>query len=597
MKKRKSKIKSRFPFRGRRAGNFWRVLCALGVLLLGTLSGFLPSLNVQAAKNAPPSVRFVTPVGQTIAQVKDTVTPAANNLTYAAPPSSGTVIPTLGKPIAHVTLSNGDSEVIAYLALHDGTPVYCLNPAVPIPAGGTSAQQDKMNALWQKMSSTQQALVNNIAYLATSQGAASNWTLYAGARVAIWEAVANVTGKDIVSIDDAPHASSVKAIRDEADRLSTQAKAMAVKPSFDGQTVKVTVGVDKTLTDTNGVLPNFKYPLDVVNGLKTSISGNNFTLSANSSTKIGSGKISYMTSFSESNEPFIYSTGGDSTGVFSQPVYAGFDPSLEIFDINVNVVLDGSLKIVKKQSEQESHQGSGNIAGAKFDVTLYLADGKTIDTGVNGTFDTTDSKGTKTGTVTFKKGIAKDVTTGTDGSVIIKDAFPVGAVARAKETYVPAPYTLGHTDSTGTLVNDPIETVITEDSTAGTAQMTFTDNKQVGGLKVKKSGKYNGDELLNSDYQFKGTLLGLKDKKGNVVTQFTLDEKGEGNTTENPLTSPLVLGEKYTLFEIVAGDGFTNSFKPVEVTFTYQGQIRSLLGNMRQVRILRSQEILSLRRR
>lgn len=48
----------------------------------------------------------------------------AENIVYAAPPDSGSVIPTLGKPIAHVTLSNGTSETIAYLELSDGTPVY-----------------------------------------------------------------------------------------------------------------------------------------------------------------------------------------------------------------------------------------------------------------------------------------------------------------------------------------------------------------------------------------------------------------------------------------------------------------------------------------
>ncbi|MGF2047909.1 VaFE repeat-containing surface-anchored protein [Lactococcus lactis] len=495
----------------------------------------------------------------------------AENIVYAAPPDSGSVIPTLGKPIAHVTLSNGTSETIAYLELNDGTPVYCLNPAVPIPDGGTSAQQDKMNAIWQKMTSEQQGLVNNIAYLATSQGAASNWTLYAGARVAVWEAIANVTGKGVTSIDDAPNATSVQAIRNYADNLTSQAKKMALKPSFDGQTVKVTVGVPKTLTDSNDVLSKFKYPMDKIPNLTASITNNTLKLESNSNTKIGSNKISYSSGLSNALEPFIYSTGGDGSGEFSQPVYAGTDPTPEEFTLNVNVVLDGSLKIVKKQTDQDSHQGSGNIAGAKFDVTMYLSDGKTVDTGINGTFDTVDSNGKKTGSVQFTKGVAKDVTTGKDGTVTIKDFSPVGDIAKTKETYVPSPYTLGHTDATGTLVNDPMQGAITEDSTKGTVQLTFTDNKQVGGIKFKKSGLYNGSDLLNNGYQFKGTVMGVKDKDGNVVAQATLDDKGEGSTTDNPLSSPLVIGQTYTAFEITAGAGFANTFAPKEVTFTYQG--------------------------
>lgn len=498
-----------------------------------------------------------------------TVTPS-KNIVYAAPPESGTVTPTLNKPIAHLTLSNGQSETIAYLDL-SGQPVYCLNPAVPIPDGGTSAQQDKLNSIWQKMSTEQQGLVNNIAYLATSQGAATNWTLYAGARVAVWEAIANVTGKDVKSIDDAPNADSVQAIRDYADSLTSQAKKMAVKPSFDGQTVKVTVGVPNVLTDTNDVLSNFKYAKDKIPNLTSTITDNTLKLETSSSTQIASNKISYSSGLSSNLEPFVYSTGGDGTGEFSQPVYAGTDPTPEEFSINVNVVLDGSLKIVKKQTDQDSHQGSGNIAGAKFDVTMYLSDGKTVDTGIDGTFDTVDSNDTKTGTVTFTKGVAKGVTTGKDGTVTIKDFSPVGDIAKTKEISVPAPYTLGHTDATGKLVNDPVEGAITEDSTKGTAQLTFTDNKQVGGIKFKKAGVYNGSDLLNSGYQFKGTVLGVKDKDGNVVAQATLDEKGEGSTTDNPLSSPLVSGETYTAFEIKAGDGFANTFAPKEVKFTYQG--------------------------
>jgi hypothetical protein len=80
-------------------------------------------------------------------------------------------------------------------------------------------------------------------------------------------------------------------------------------------------------------------------------------------------------------------------------LYLGAQTAIWQYSLNVNVVLDGSLKIVKKQTDQDSHQGSGNIAGAKFDVTMYLSDGKTVDTGIDGTFDTVDSNGKKTGTV------------------------------------------------------------------------------------------------------------------------------------------------------------------------------------------------------
>ncbi|WP_196498030.1 VaFE repeat-containing surface-anchored protein [Lactococcus lactis] len=501
-------------------------------------------------------------------------TVASSHFVLAAPPDSGTVNWTPMNDIA--TLSNG--EVVTYLSLNSGDPVYCLAMGVPLTDPSTAAQQDAMNAIWAKLSENQKGVINNIAYLANQASAATNRTIYTAARLAVWHqlfvygiASGDATPSMIASFGPDSAGVTVAGVQTEFDSLISQAQALTDKPSFDGQTVKVVVGVDKTLTDSNSVLSNFKYPLTSIAGLNVSSSGNSIVLDANSNTKLGPGIISYSTGFALDRGTFVYSTNGDSSGTVSQPVIAAQDPYRNDFSLNVNVVLDGSLKIVKKQTGQDSHQGSGNIAGAKFDVTMYLSDGKTVDTGIDGTFDTVDSNGTKTGTVTFTKGVARDVTTGEDGTVTIKDFSPVGDIAKSKETSVPAPYTLGHTDATGNLVNDPVENTITEDSTKGTAQLTFTDNKQVGAIKFKKSGVYNGSDLLNSGYQFKGTVIGVKDKDGNVVAQATLDEKGEGSTTDNPLSSPLVIGEIYTAFEIKAGDGFANTFAPKEVKFTYQG--------------------------
>lgn len=497
----------------------------------------------------------------------------------ADPPTSGTVTWVPGND--SVTLSNG--EVVTYLSV-DGTPVYCLAMGVPLTHSSTTAQQDAMNAIWAKLNDSQKAVINNIAYLANQAGAATNRTIYDAGRLAVWHqmSVYGVGKGDalpsmITGFGPDSAGVSVSSVQTAFDTLITQAQALTLKPSFDGQTVKVVVGVPTTLTDTNGVLPNFPYVQNNLSGLTESISGNNIILNANSNAKVGttSGAIKFQNPASHqypNGQPiFVYSTDGDTSGTTSQPVMTAHDPYNQRAALNVNVVLDGSLKIVKKQSAQEGHQGSGAIAGAKFDVTMTLSDGKTVDTGINGTFETVDANGTTTGSVQFTKGVAHDVTTGKDGTVTIKKFSPVGDVAQAKETFVPSPYTLGHTDATGTLVNDPMQGTITQDSTTGTTQLTFTDNKQVGGVKFKKAGLYNGADLLNDEYQFKGTIMGVKDQGGNVVAQATLDEKGEGNTTDNPLSSPLVIGQTYTAFELSAGPGFVNTFDPKTVTFTYQG--------------------------
>lgn len=500
----------------------------------------------------------------------------SKNIVYAAPPSSGNVnwIP----EDSILTMSNG--EKVTYLRMDDAeqTTVYCLAQGAPLTNSSTSAQQDAMNQIWTKLKENQRSVINNIAYLANQSNANTNRTVYAAARLAIWHQmyVYGISQEDATPSmisEYGPDSTGVttSGIQTEFDKLISDAQALTNKPSFDGQTVKVVVGVPKTLTDSNNVLSRFSHQINSVSGLEAKIDGNTLTLNSNSGTKLGSSILGYSTGFNANIGTFVYSTGGDNSGTNSQPVVTSVDPYREDFSLKVNTVLDGSLKIVKKQSAQDSHQGSGNVQGAKFDVTMYQSDGKTIDTGINGTFDTVDSSGAKTGSVTFTNGVAHDVTTGKDGTVTIKDFSPVGDIAKSQETYVPAPYTLGHSDSKGTLVNDPIEGKITEDSTTGTEQLTFTDNKQVGGVKFKKSGLFNGSDLLNSAYQFKGTVMGVKDKDGNVVSQAILDEKGEGNTTDNPLSSPLVIGQTYTAFEISAGAGFANTFAPKEITFTYKG--------------------------
>ncbi|RZI47897.1 VaFE repeat-containing surface-anchored protein [Lactococcus kimchii] len=503
-----------------------------------------------------------------------------SHFVLAAPPASGTVNWTPQNDIA--TLSNG--EVVTYLSLDSSDPVYCLAMGVPLNNPSTQAQQDAMNAIWAKLTETQKAVINNIAYLANKAGAATNRTIYTAARLGIWHqlfvygvASEDATPSMIVSFGPDSSGVTVATVQTEFDGLINQAQALTSKPSFDGQTVKLVVGVPKTITDTNGVLSTFPFIKSNVAGLSETVSGNTLTLNPTSAVKAGStsNAIQFRNATSKQYPNglprFVYSTNGDSSGNASQPVIAATDPSAEVASLNVNVTLDGSLKIVKKQTAQDAHQGSGNIAGAKFDVTLYQADGTTVDTGIDGTFDTLDAGGAKNGSISFSKGVAHNVTTGKDGSITIKDFSAVGDVYKVTEVAVPAPYTLGHSDSTGKLVNTPITGKITEDSTTGTAQAVFTDNKQVGGIKFHKAGLYNGANLLNNLYQFNGTVMGVKDAAGNVVAQATLDAKGEGSTTDNPLSSPLVIGQKYTAFEITAGAGFVNTFAPKEVTFTYKG--------------------------
>lgn len=262
----------------------------------------------------------------------------------------------------------------------------------------------------------------------------------------------------------------------------------------------------------------------------------------------------------------------DQTGLGDPNEGKHFDIVADLFGhMYFKLNLNASHKITKTQTKQESHQGSGPIAGVKFDETVYKSDGKTVDTSINGSYSILDGSGKDTGQkAVFTNGVAKNLTTPKDGTIYIKAAYPIGDVIKDTETSVPAPYTLGHTDASGKLVNDPISSTITSDD-KGIATAAFTDNKQVGGIKIIKKGLYSDLTMLNSFYSLAGNKFTITDKDNNALQTLTTNDKGEGSSTSDPTASPLVIGGTYTATEIQSSNGFANTFETKSVTFTYKG--------------------------
>ncbi|MDU0401524.1 hypothetical protein LMG8526HA_02423 [Lactococcus lactis] len=69
-------------------------------------------------------------------------------------------------------------------------------------------------------------------------------------------------------------------IKDGANKLISQAKNMRKLPSFNNSTIELIQGVEKTVTDSNSVLPNFPYTKNNVDGLTISTNGNDLKLKA-----------------------------------------------------------------------------------------------------------------------------------------------------------------------------------------------------------------------------------------------------------------------------------------------------------------------------
>ncbi|MDT2874534.1 cell surface protein precursor, partial [Lactococcus lactis] len=82
---------------------------------------------------------------------------------------------------------------------------------------------------------------------------------------------------------DGSDVQDMQKVKDGANDLIKKAEKMRELPSFNGQTIQLIQGVEKTVTDTKAVLPNFPYVKNNVPGLTESVSGNNLKLKADSS--------------------------------------------------------------------------------------------------------------------------------------------------------------------------------------------------------------------------------------------------------------------------------------------------------------------------
>ncbi|WP_255217715.1 SpaA isopeptide-forming pilin-related protein [Lactococcus lactis] len=254
----------------------------------------------------------------------------------------------------------------------DGTPAWCLGLGVPLPNNTTQAQLDSTNAILQALSDEQTAVLNNVDYLAQKDG---SLLAYAQAQHATYmlldEAGVSINQTKDLVIKDNTLLHDANAIKTGATDLINQAKKMRELPSFNGTTVDLIQGVEKTLTDSKAVLPNFPNFKNNLKVLTESVSGNDLKLKADISTKIGlnSNALQYWNLASYDNLPYyVYSTDGDSTGKSSQSVIASQDPSMATGALNVRIIGLGEATLTKADADTGNGdtQGSAQLKGAVF---------------------------------------------------------------------------------------------------------------------------------------------------------------------------------------------------------------------------------------
>ncbi len=421
--------------------------------------------------------------------------------------------------VYHITADLGDGRRFEnhptnpLYAVYEGkrTPVFCIEPGFPIdnastpgytknPLTGISDRARLISVLW-KYAGTD-----------TDTQEVASWM--------IWNEIVglsniNGTRPDGTPLDFAGISARINKVVDEYGQ----------KPSFHNQSVEIKVGESITLTDGNGVdLSKFDFEKLNSANIDYKISGNKLTISAdkNSNTQ---GTLRIQKSM-ETGTPVAYKKAGQQT------VMAGAIEDPNFFQVKIEVIKNGDLKIVKRDKE------SGDLVpGTKFEVTF--------------------SDGTP----------KKTVTTGADGTVTLKDVAIDGTEVTVKEISVPAPYVVDGTTFKGKIV-------------AGeTIELTSRNMRQKGQIKIEKSGQETGTKPWNENYSLAGNEFQIRKdtQNGPIVATLTTDKDGKAETSSDVLKA-LELG-KYWVVESKASAGFVNTFKPTQVELKYAGQTVELVIN------------------
>ncbi|EGP5710210.1 peptidase, partial [Enterococcus faecium] len=318
--------------------------------------------------------------------------------------------------------------------------------------------------------------------------------------------------------------SGIPDFKDKKQKLYDGIKEYKRLPEFNKKTFDLTFGETKTLTSS----------VDL-NSFETQTSNSakvNWNIAADGKSvdvtptdpNVTGGNISFKRSFMEGTPIALEKTG-------SQRVYLPSVKDPNRYVVNFKVDTNGEFQIKKVDKETGKP-----VPGTKFKLEYKnIPDGSTAPAPTEVTTD--------------ENGLSKKI------------KALNGVHVTATEVFVPNPYVLGST------IGD--SDVVEGDVVAG-KEITLTqrNTKATGQIVVDKEGSESKDDMWNSNYTLKGNVFEVHEdtEKGKVVATITTDDKGHAETKKD-----LPLGT-YVVTEKTASNGFSNTFKPVEVKIEYKDQ-------------------------
>lgn len=417
----------------------------------------------------------------------------------------------------------GHSPNVGYAITHniyvlkmDGKKVFCIESGIPANSGEGYVPESYVNA--------KKDVLSKIAYYGYTATGKTHYD-YAVTQVMIWEQL----GDQYIS-------STIPNYQQRKAEIMALVNKHDTLPSFNNQSVSVTVGESITLSDSNNVLKDMTLESNDTNATAQH-NGNSLKITPSA-------------------------TSNDGTITFRKV------PQNEV----------GASIVYKKPHEQsmvEFHLESSKQASVKIDV-IKLGNVQVTK------IDKETNRPLPNATLKFSyNGTNKEVVTNQDGIAILKN-IPEGTKIIITEVKAPNGY-----------VNAGLSQEVTVEPNK-TTPITFINKEQKGVASFVKTGETPKDvKVKESDYgdiysfqydykpiagvryhieatkDIKSIDGSLKAKKGDVVATLTTDENGKWQTPE------LHLGD-YQAIEVSAPAGYILDTRPIPFSLTYAGQNVSL---------------------